>query len=70
MALDDSLYCTMRDVIRDAPILPATRDRMLAALEAYRSLEKMSEELTVAVSGVDHRHVYWLTVQLGTLKKI
>ena len=70
MALDDSLYCTMRDVIGDANMLAETRDRMLKALDAYRSLEKMAEELTRDGISVNHMHVYWLTISLDTLKKV
>lgn len=69
MALDDSLYCTMRDVIRDAPILPATRDRMLAALEAYHCLETMVEAVIENPTS-DILQGDWLKVPIDGLKKI
>lgn len=47
MALDESLYCTIRDVVRDAPITPTTRDRMLRLLTAFKAQDDLVRELLV-----------------------
>lgn len=72
MALDDSLYCTMRDVMRDCPALEQPlRERMLKALEGYRGLELVAEGAATRLQGcADPVPRLMLVAALGRLEGV